>query len=140
MRIERTIKRLADARDLDDRRVMLRRAARDLGHELPRGRLPLLSEFRTALARLPAAEPFVQGYRDALADVTAAYEAAVTKPLVVSAGDAEPVCYRCHDTHLMDFDGRKVMCTSCPSPCEECRKDGTGAFCQTTPCECDCHG
>jgi hypothetical protein len=43
---------------------------------------------------------------------------------------------------MMDWHGdgegtwRKVHCTRCPTPCENCR---FGAFCETTPCGCECH-
>lgn len=49
------------------------------------------------------------------------------------------VCEHCKDTHLMPLDGRYVPCTRCPTPCEKCRKGGTGAFCEHTPCACECH-
>jgi hypothetical protein len=49
------------------------------------------------------------------------------------------VCDACGDTHLVDKGGMTVMCTSCPVPCDLCRKGGTGPFCGTTPCPCACH-
>lgn len=56
----------------------LRRCARDLAHELPNCRIESLREFRAGVARLGVArDAFVNGYRTALVDVTAAYEDAV---------------------------------------------------------------
>lgn len=54
------------------------------------------------------------------------------------------VCTQCDDTHQVTirYDGREdrtQMCTSCPTPCEKCRQDGNGPFCETTPCPCACH-
>jgi len=47
----------------------------------------------------------------------------------------------CNDTHVMPATG--FMCTSCPTPCEECRSRGPGRaggpYCATTPCVCTCH-
>lgn len=56
-----------------------------------------------------------------------------------------PVCWTCNDTHVMELhsyggDSREVMCTRCPTPCQKCRAGGVGAFCEHTPCSCDCHG
>lgn len=57
-----------------------------------------------------------------------------------NAGKASTeVCSTCKDTHRMEFGDQKVMCTHCPSPCEKCRKNGNGAFCEKTPCDCQCH-
>src|SRR5690242_17955735 len=55
------------------------------------------------------------------------------------------VCSTCDDTHEMTLhrpngDERKVMCTSCPVPCERCRAGGNGPYCTTPRCACDCHG
>jgi hypothetical protein len=55
-----------------------------------------------------------------------------------------PICSTCKDTHRMTLtrDGHEdqiVMCTHCPVPCQRCRENGTGPFCGTTPCTCDCH-
>ena len=56
-----------------------------------------------------------------------------------------PVCGTCKDTHRMPYgdadfgEDRMVMCTSCPSPCEECRGGPYRAFCASTPCDCGCH-
>lgn len=52
---------------------------------------------------------------------------------------APHVCDHCKDTHLMPLDGRYVPCTSCPTPCPKCRQGGRGAFCERTPCACECH-
>lgn len=73
MRIERTLRRLLSY-DRDAHRC----AARDVGHELPRRNLKLLSSFRSQVASLDEPEDAWQaGYRQALLDVVAAYEAAV---------------------------------------------------------------
>lgn len=63
---------------------------------------------------------------------------------VATSVKPEPVCSHCNDSHSMDLDGRVVMCTRCPVPCEKCRQQrggnaGPGAFCETTPCSCKCH-
>lgn len=50
-----------------------------------------------------------------------------------------PVCDHCNDTHRMSLRGDWVMCTRCPVPCQLCRYQGIGAFCENTPCACDCH-
>ena len=60
-------------------------------------------------------------------------------------GKPPKVCSRCNDTHLIEHEGsrgyaRKIMCTSCPSPCEDCKGGPWDAFCETTPCPCRCHG
>jgi hypothetical protein len=51
------------------------------------------------------------------------------------------ICSRCNDTHEVDWveSGVRVMCTSCPVPCQDCRKGGNGAYCESTPCDCGCH-
>lgn len=49
----------------------------------------------------------------------------------------KPVCDTCNDTHIMNDKG--WMCTRCPVPCQECRQGGNGAFCEHTPCSCECH-
>ena len=51
------------------------------------------------------------------------------------------ICTTCNDTHMMLFGEYhdEVMCTHCPMPCQRCRAGGHGAFCETTPCPCDCH-
>lgn len=54
------------------------------------------------------------------------------------------ICTHCNDTHRITRtrDGHEdqvVMCTWCPTPCQECRAGRTGAFCETTPCPCACH-
>lgn len=61
-------------------------------------------------------------------------------PDAVPLGGAPvPTCFACDDTHYMTMRGRTVMCTHCPTPCEKCRSDGRGPYCQTTPCACSCH-
>lgn len=47
-----------------------------------------------------------------------------------------PVCSSCNDTHWVDTERGLVMCARCPVPCEKCRN---GAFCDKTPCACECH-
>lgn len=49
------------------------------------------------------------------------------------------VCETCNDTHSMELRGMVVMCTKCPTPCQQCRSGGNGPFCETTPCACKCH-
>jgi hypothetical protein len=51
------------------------------------------------------------------------------------------VCARCKDTHLVyiEENDRRQMCTSCPTPCQECQSGGCGAYCEETPCKCKCH-
>jgi len=71
--VEATLRRLSqDGADI-------RQAARDLGHEIPRNRLDVLARFRAGVAKLGTTgrADFTLGYRAALADVTAAYEAAI---------------------------------------------------------------
>lgn len=52
----------------------------------------------------------------------------------------EVVCAHCDDTHMVEMETQRVMCTHCPVPCRKCgwHKFG-GAFCMDTPCGCDCH-
>ncbi len=63
----------------------------------------------------------------------------------LTSSPGEPVCPKCSDTHMMDYgdadagEDRKVMCTGCPTPCEECRGGPYRAFCKETPCPCICH-
>lgn len=61
---------------------------------------------------------------------------------MIPAPPHTPVCNHCSDTHLMPFGDpcRSVPCTRCPVPCQKCRAGGTGAFCEHTPCACECHG
>ncbi len=53
----------------------------------------------------------------------------------------DTICKRCNDTHIMisNEDGRNFMCTHCPVPCQKCRVNGNGPYCQHTPCDCECH-
>lgn len=57
---------------------------------------------------------------------------------------ADPVCSTCLDTHRMTLSAREILCTHCPTPCENCRTRGPGQaggpYCATTPCACACHG
>lgn len=46
------------------------------------------------------------------------------------------VCDTCKDTHRMSLNDKTVMCTKCPTPCEQCR---SGPYCTETPCYCECH-
>jgi hypothetical protein len=64
---------------------------------------------------------------------------AADRDVVEQPRKAEPVCKTCNDTHRMSLDGRWVMCTRCPLPCQRCRFGGNGPYCETTPCACDCH-
>ena len=57
---------------------------------------------------------------------------------ITTENKKEVVCGVCNDTHMVHIE-HEVMCTSCPSPCSKCRAGGTGPFCETTPCPCDCH-
>jgi hypothetical protein len=50
-----------------------------------------------------------------------------------------PVCQRCGDSHWIDTERGREMCTACPVPCEKCRRGGGGAYCSATPCPCGCH-
>lgn len=50
---------------------------------------------------------------------------------------SDVICNLCQDTHIMPATG--YMCTRCPAPCQQCRMNGYGAFCQNTPCSCKCH-
>ena len=53
----------------------------------------------------------------------------------------EVTCTNCNDTHMVELDGegRQVMCTRCPVPCDYCRKNGRGAYCTEVKCSCACH-
>lgn len=58
--------------------------------------------------------------------------------------DRPRVCSVCRDTHKMTLhydngDEQVVSCTHCPTPCQQCRFGGNGAYCATTPCSCKCH-
>ena len=68
MRVDRTIDRL--------RVGLARPAARDLGHELPRRRPKVLREFREKASALTMRGEYARGFRDALLEVVAAFEAA----------------------------------------------------------------
>lgn len=71
MKPERTAERLCG--DRDD----LMRAARDLGHELPRNRGPVIADFVGLTARLPPApNDWAAGFRAGLVEVAVAAEAA----------------------------------------------------------------
>lgn len=52
---------------------------------------------------------------------------------------SDPVCRVCNDTNAMELNGRRVMCTHCPTPCPRCRENGNGPYCAETPCHCRCH-
>jgi hypothetical protein len=70
--------------------------------------------------------------RAALSPATAAEEQKPVRP--------SPVCSNCNDTHWVSVeDGPDQMCTRCPTPCQRCRAGGTGSYCATTPCDCECH-
>jgi len=53
----------------------------------------------------------------------------------------DPVCKKCNDIHIIlsESEGRHYMCTACPVPCQKCRQDGYGPYCEHTPCDCECH-
>lgn len=59
--------------------------------------------------------------------------------LLISRSGNAPTCKVCKDSHVMILDDRAVPCTFCPVPCKECRLDKIGAYCESTPCPCDCH-
>lgn len=50
-----------------------------------------------------------------------------------------PACSVCNDTHVMQVRERGVPCTACPVPCENCRANGSGAYCREPSCDCGCH-
>lgn len=57
---------------------------------------------------------------------------------------ALPICSRCNDTHEMpawNGSGATWPCTGCPRPCDKstCRTSACAAFCDVTPCACECH-
>jgi hypothetical protein len=54
---------------------------------------------------------------------------------------SHPVCKVCDDTHDMWLyaEERYVMCTHCPVPCQNCRRNWREAYCAETPCKCRCH-
>lgn len=51
------------------------------------------------------------------------------------------VCKTCGDSCQMFHSGleRYVPCIFCPTPCDECRSGGTGAYCSEVRCRCSCH-
>ena len=52
----------------------------------------------------------------------------------------DPICKHCNDTHnIENAFGERRMCTDCPTPCQKCRANGNGPYCQHTPCDCECH-
>ena len=69
MNVEKLLRRL---REKAFARAELRRAARDLGHELPRRRDPVLRAFRSGLASAEVEDPYAEGYVAALLDVDGA--------------------------------------------------------------------
>lgn len=79
MHLTKTAERLLATEDSAD----LRRSARDIGHELPRRRMPLLRRTLTVLGGACAIDQseFAAGYKSALADVLAAYCAATETDL-----------------------------------------------------------
>lgn len=98
MKIEKTLERLRD-------RELLEQAARDIGHELPRRRLDVLSDFRARAADLPDEDEYTQGYRAALLDLVAAYERAV-EPAVELDVAAEQVLRRENDRRVLEHLAR----------------------------------
>lgn len=74
MRLKRVLARFTVSEDCAE----LRQVARDLGRELPKNNIELLSEFRSEAVRLRNNNnDFVKGYQTALLDLCAAYEAAI---------------------------------------------------------------
>jgi hypothetical protein len=64
----------------------------------------------------------------------------ITKRILSGEQRNEPVCPRCNDSHLMELNEREVPCTLCPTPCDECRgRVRKSAYCEETPCSCECH-
>lgn len=57
----------------------------------------------------------------------------------IAESASKPVCSVCNDTHYVDHDSGRQLCTSCPVPCQRCRAGGNGPFCESTPCGCECH-
>ena len=49
----------------------------------------------------------------------------------------EFICTACQDTHAVWNQDRErtEMCLHCPVPCQGCRADGIGAYCQSVPCK-----
>lgn len=88
MNIKKTLKRLESKEDCYE----LRTAARDLGHTFPKTLRPQnLDEFRAELAAIRAKKDqseFVQGYLEALADVTAAFCASL-KDIIIKLDMAD---------------------------------------------------
>lgn len=68
MKLDKALKRIAETKSDHPE---LRRAARDIGHELRRERLHLLEALRTELAIFSDEDvtEFVKGYREALLDM-----------------------------------------------------------------------
>lgn|GEM_PF-4443849 len=54
--------------------------------------------------------------------------------------ESKPICSTCNDSHVMYYKDRRVLCTHCPRPCDECQAIGQYPYCETTPCQCECHG
>ncbi|WP_426754771.1 hypothetical protein [Myxococcus sp. Y35] len=77
MNLERVLARIQHHARTDGEE--LRRLSRDVGRELPRGRLEILRELRSGLASSSSevTDPFARGYRAALDDLIAAYDAAI---------------------------------------------------------------
>ena len=104
MKLEKTLKRVAN-HEFD-------RAARDIGHELPRKRYAVLSRFRTELAILANKDEVVANWAKPVVEIIAAYQAEIKIPV-----EEDP---------------------ECPGPeCMLC----TGEYCAIHtiyPCDCDC--
>jgi hypothetical protein len=80
MNVARTLERLNTFN-----KATLAHAARDIGHELPRRRLTHLADLRAGLVvtekRHGSSDAFSSGYRSALLDVLAAFDAATSSQL-----------------------------------------------------------
>lgn len=78
MKLHKTSRRLAATKDEE----CLRRATRDIGHELPRRRLPLLRKMLALLSSNKSDQDgFVLGYKTALSDLVRAYCSSIEEEL-----------------------------------------------------------
>ena len=79
MNVDKVIKRLSKVTHGYNGEPKLSMSARDVGHELHKNRVDKLREFRTKAAELSPIDinGFSLGYRRALIDIVAAYEASI---------------------------------------------------------------
>ena len=75
MKVDKVLERLFDKCDSAE----LRRAARDVGDELPRNRLDVLRKFRAGSCRIQLDDEFQKGYLAGITAVMRSYEIAVEK-------------------------------------------------------------